>query len=71
MILYVPPERTNLLLILLITIYYYLPGGLNLQLNCLLVVLVPIIYVLHLPSDNLKVMLIMVGRNLNNKMCGR
>ena len=46
-------EKTNLHLRLHITKYYYLPGKLNLQQNCLLVVMVPIMCVLHLPTDKL------------------
>ena len=59
MILHLPPEKTNLQLILHITKYYNLPGKLNLQQCCLLVVMVPIMCVLHLPQAKLKVMLIL------------
>ena len=58
-ILHLPPEKTNLQLILHITKYYNLPGKLNLQQNCLLVVMVPIMCVLHLPQAKLKVMLVL------------
>ena len=58
-ILHLPSEKTDLQLILHITKYYDLPDKLNLQQNCLLVVIVPIMCALHLPPDRLKVMQIL------------